>query len=223
MILRTRFNTQKTGFTLLELLTVIGVLVILSALLFPVLENVRTARTRASCATNLRQIGTVGLLYASENDNQLVPLLSDPVGYWYDHLHEYVGRAKGRAGRNVGGVKVNYPGFSCPEVADTRYVINRITGYNKSGTYVQVGMGTLDGKVFELPGGTGKTAWFTCPAPGKEYFLPDQYGNIGFPHGGKSNVLYMDGHIDSLPDPNFVQNPAMLKESRWVNFFGKPL
>lgn len=212
----------RSGFTLIELLAVIGVLAILAVLLFPVLDNVRVARMRAVCATNLRQIGTAGLLYASENDNHLVPLLSDPVGYWYDHLHEYVGRAKGRAGRNVGGVKVNYPGFSCPEVKDTRYVINRISGYNKSGTYVEVGMGTFDSKVFELPGGTGRTAWFTCPAPGKEYFLPEMSANIGFPHGNMTNVLYMDGRVESLPDPDFAGNPALIEQKHWVDFFGKP-
>lgn len=46
------------GFTVVELLTVIGLIVLLVALFLPVVSRVRTAAASAGCLANLRQIGT---------------------------------------------------------------------------------------------------------------------------------------------------------------------
>lgn len=47
----------ETGFTLIELLVVIAIIAILAAILFPVFARARENARRASCQSNLKQIG----------------------------------------------------------------------------------------------------------------------------------------------------------------------
>jgi len=65
----TRQNTKKRGFTLIELLIVIAIIALLAAILFPVFGRARENARRASCSSNLRQIGLAMQQYATDYDS----------------------------------------------------------------------------------------------------------------------------------------------------------
>jgi prepilin-type processing-associated H-X9-DG protein/prepilin-type N-terminal cleavage/methylation domain-containing protein len=64
---RLRVGRKRDGFTLMELLVVIGIIGILIALLLPAVQAARAAAASAQCLSNLRQIGLGITQYANQN------------------------------------------------------------------------------------------------------------------------------------------------------------
>jgi prepilin-type N-terminal cleavage/methylation domain-containing protein/prepilin-type processing-associated H-X9-DG protein len=65
-------RTHARGFSLIELLVVIGIIAILIALLFPMLQTARHHATRVECMNNMRTIGHGLIMY--NNEQKHLPL-----------------------------------------------------------------------------------------------------------------------------------------------------
>src|SRR2546423_4790064 len=120
------------GFTLVELLVVIGIIAVLISILLPTLSGARRSAYKVKCQSQLREIGNALKLYQGEykgywpvvqhkadNANPTnFPAMRSPTArndYWYMFLLKYF---TNRAYTDVGGKRlqdfINTPLWGCP-------------------------------------------------------------------------------------------------------------
>ncbi len=109
-----RCRKNERAFTLIELLVVIAIIGILAAILFPVFARARENARRASCLSNLKQMGLGFMMYAQDYDERLPTLTNNING-------SYLWPDRTISARSYWNLKVypyvkNIQIFNCPSV-----------------------------------------------------------------------------------------------------------
>lgn len=115
---------QRNGFTLVELLVVIGIIALLISMLLPAINKARVAGLRVACASNQRQLVQAAIMYSLANKGDLPPaqlhhLQTPPLSaagiQWFSPL--LAGKYLGNTGPN--GSYTTTRVFFCPSVPYT--------------------------------------------------------------------------------------------------------
>jgi prepilin-type processing-associated H-X9-DG protein/prepilin-type N-terminal cleavage/methylation domain-containing protein len=222
---KNNFVTITSGFTLVEMLSVIGILAILFAVLLPAVWNARSAAQQVKCASNLRSLGVALELYKMDHEGEMPKSYSsEQGGYWYAALI---------------GSDVNHPMYfdtvkvlSCPgqegggksKVAGTDIGI----GYGMSNLslwYPSISRTDKRPKFFSMvlqnPSG-----WplLMCAQNGQITELDDpvatapSYQRYYDVHNGLANVLMADGHIEVVPSGDKRWRQAELNNRSYYDY-----
>ena len=200
-------SVLRLGFTLVELLVVIGMIAILVALLLPALSSAKSQARRAHCMSTLRQYGLALTMYVGEN--RFYPPATGK-GYWFQVISNYLPAPRD-------GTPFGYQFLRCAQ-PDHRKVLGSY-GYNGLGLTT-----TFPGKVLGL-GVDGDPRNMTSESmvknPSEMIAIGDTW-NLGVPldvfnclltpnpasghlaasslpsnrHSGGANMMFCDGHVE---------------------------
>lgn len=214
------WRAMSRGFSLIEILIVIGVLAILIAVAFPAIQKSRQRADAAACAQKIRQIMAGEIQYSNDNDGYLVAYRDVSGNYWSSMLAPYVTgsdfvpekngwircpslNAKDPGGRFIAGIGpiLTAYGSHSGQILHTTAAVpvspmgagKRISFLNPSRTssWMDVSGGYYLGNPAYCRGCYPNGAIAANPA-----LRQDDPNNFGMRHNNGANVGFMDGHAE---------------------------
>lgn len=209
-----RWERGDSGFTLLELLVTIGIILVLAALLAASSMSIRERAHAISCQQNLRVIGQGMLQYSGEHNGFFPPHWGNenqgPTLTWYGFLAPYITDWNQDISRPMDKV------FFCPSVpvkgqrtytSTVENARNMSYGFN----YLQLANNPalqpykaqrLNAPsrivlVCDVPAVEGTEAGVSLPSFMKNYLLYPAAAVLSRRHGGNCNLVFADGHVES--------------------------
>ncbi len=222
------------GFTLAELLAVMGIIAVLIGLLLPTLSRAREHARIAACLSNLRQMVVAANTYAQHHNGRY------PIARWAADNWDF----SIVAGKAIPGLlwhgKTDMRIQQCPSFdGKSNTLFDPHTGYNYNTSYIGHGQGeTVEAPVKlvqvrqpsrtaifgdgEYRSGANKFMRAPFPHPGDLSISTRAAGTQGFRHRGGTNAAFCDGHVETLYERFTHTLPSEIpKIGAWSGFLSR--
>jgi prepilin-type N-terminal cleavage/methylation domain-containing protein len=184
-------RSRVRGFTLVELLVVIGIIALLISILLPSLQAARAQAQSTQCLSNLRGVGQMLFIYANENKGYLPPSNNQS-------LERIVGASQ------IAG----FTGVSpAPWFPDIRQALFKLC--NKNGDYAATPFSAGGLKIFYCP---ANYLWDSEPVGTSKSHAPEDFrsnGLITYWYMGCPNPFYPLYHWRGPYPPPSAQNQCL--------------
>ena len=189
-------NQTTNGFTLVEVLVVLGIIAILAALLLPALVGGKMRAQRVWCESNLRQTGLAFHLFAHDHGGKFPMAVSTSDGGSREFAENgrlvngnfYFGFRHFQAlGNNLGTPKI----LICP--SDTRLVATNFAALQNANVSYFVGVDAEFSRPMSVLAGDGNLATTGTLLRGAS---GGRLAWTSTQHRFKGNVLFADGHVE---------------------------
>jgi prepilin-type processing-associated H-X9-DG protein/prepilin-type N-terminal cleavage/methylation domain-containing protein len=176
-----RHRSRHAAFSLIELITVIGIIAILLALLMPSLISARKAALTVQCASNLRQLTMALINYSVEWKGAFPPNSAQVDQYWFNEpiIGRYIKSAIAMPDGTIAGGALVCPGDL--EGAIRSYSVNFFSSsYISDGPRAAVESENSPGKLFKAGAGESSSlilaieTFSEWEAPGHEPSEPNE-------------------------------------------------
>lgn len=186
--------THTRGFTLIEVLVVIAIIILLTAILLPVFARARENARRTGCASNLKQVALGMGQYVQDYDERYPPDGATAQNGWALTIQPYVkseqalqcpSETNPAPGGTTAEARAMTPGFT-----DYYYNYNLGAGFNQAQlTYISNTVLLGDGSGFDLPPSGANYSRSLLPLLGEAG--PAR-------HLDGANYAFADGHVKWL-------------------------
>ena len=216
---------SRQAFTLVEIVSVTCIILVLVALLFPSLKKARETGHSARCMANLRTAGTAAIQLFNDQNGEF---LQSPFWYWYSSsslpkgMIDYFGikdpNVKVDTVLTCPAIKAMLPRMfpiesnRCFSVNTYLHAKEPSSFYNGGwergddyeNTYMRMSNVEKPGRLLLFTDGglppVSDVTWFFTMIIDSNYIL--------FPHNGKQNVVFLDGHVEALTKQQFDNPPS---------------
>jgi len=184
---------RRRGFTLVELVVVVGIVVLLASILIPVVGKARVRANRIRCAAQLQDIGRLFQIYLGENKNTLPAL--NPMPSFRPLLNGYPSLVQLLARHRQGDLRV----FQCPADRITQPPVGAPSGY--ATYFLREGASYRWNAMLNLRASRITDLRATEKTPLTDEYEPF-HGRPG--EAGSMNHLFADFHVDDGDASNLV-------------------